>query len=151
MPVRKTNLREFIFNPNAEEFQQQRSIATAERVVGTASGEERLGIAWVSKHPGSEDESVGVGMGWDGLGRLTPAIGNAGSTLADTLGTRSKNKRQHPRPFTEFFFLILTWYFLFLARVFHPYKSYLPTAKRITRNPPSRSAQRGGITRWGQR
>ena len=31
-----------------------------------AWGEERLGIAWVSKHPDSEDASVGVGMGWDG-------------------------------------------------------------------------------------
>ena len=33
--------------------------------MGTAWGEERLGIAWIRKHPDSEDESVGVGMGWD--------------------------------------------------------------------------------------
>ena len=47
-------------------FQKQRNIAIAESVVGAASGEERLGITWVSKHPDSEDDSVGVGMGWDG-------------------------------------------------------------------------------------
>ena len=27
--------------------------------------EERLDIAWVSKHPDKEDESVGVRGGWD--------------------------------------------------------------------------------------
>ena len=47
-------------------FQKQRSIATAESVMGAAWGEERLGITWVSKHPDREDESVGIGMGWDG-------------------------------------------------------------------------------------
>ena len=39
-----------------------------------AWGEERLGIACVSKHHDSEDESVGVGMGWDGW--TQPFIGN---------------------------------------------------------------------------
>ena len=34
--------------------------------MGTVWGEERLDIAWVSKHPDSEDESVGVGVGLDG-------------------------------------------------------------------------------------
>ena len=33
--------------------------------MGTAWGE-KLGTAWVSKRPDSEDESVGVGMTWDG-------------------------------------------------------------------------------------
>ena len=46
--------------------QQKWGIATEEGVIGTAWGEERRGIAWVSKHHHSEDESVGVGMGWDG-------------------------------------------------------------------------------------
>ena len=45
---------------------QRSSIATAESVIGAAWGEERLGIAWVSKHHRSEDERVGVGIGWDG-------------------------------------------------------------------------------------
>ena len=44
---------------------QRGSIATAESVIlGAAWGEERLGIAWVSKHHNSEDERVGIGMGW---------------------------------------------------------------------------------------
>jgi len=48
-------------------FQKQRvSIATAESAMRAAWGEDKLGIAWVSKHPDSEDASVGVGMGWDG-------------------------------------------------------------------------------------
>ena len=34
--------------------------------MGTVGREERLDIAWVSKHPESKDESVGVGVGWDG-------------------------------------------------------------------------------------
>ena len=51
--------------PRSSFQQQRRSIATAESVMGTAWGEERLGIAWIRKHPDSEDESVGVGMGWD--------------------------------------------------------------------------------------
>ena len=45
---------------------QRRNIATAESVLGAAWEEERLGIVWVSRHPDSEDESFGVGMGWDG-------------------------------------------------------------------------------------
>ena len=37
--------------------------------MGAAWGEESLGTAWKNegKHLDSEDESVGVGMGWDGL------------------------------------------------------------------------------------
>ena len=36
--------------------------------MGAAWGEESLGIAWENEgqHLDSEDESVGVGMGWDG-------------------------------------------------------------------------------------
>ena len=34
--------------------------------MGTAWGEERLDIACVSEHLDSEDEGVGVGVGWDG-------------------------------------------------------------------------------------
>ena len=45
---------------------KRRNIATAESAMGAAWREERLDIAWVSKHPDSEDESVGVGVGWDG-------------------------------------------------------------------------------------
>ena len=45
---------------------QRRNIATAEIAMGTVWKEERLDIAWVSKHSDSEDESVGVGVGWDG-------------------------------------------------------------------------------------
>ena len=59
----------FVFNPympRSSFHKQRRSIATAESVMGTAWGEEKLDIAWVSKHPDSEDASVGVGMGWDG-------------------------------------------------------------------------------------
>ena len=52
--------------PRSSFQKQRRSIATAESVMGAAWGEERLSITWVSKHPDSEDESVGVGMGWDG-------------------------------------------------------------------------------------
>ena len=53
--------------PRSSFQKQRRSIATAESVMGTAGGEERLGITWVSKHPDSEeDESVGVRMGWNG-------------------------------------------------------------------------------------
>ena len=47
-------------------FQKQRNIATAESAMGIVWREESLDIAWVSKHPDSEDESVGVGVGWDG-------------------------------------------------------------------------------------
>ena len=57
---------------------QRGSIATAEsEIIGAAWGEERLGIAWVSKRHNSEDQRVGVGMGC-GLGRLNAAIGNEG-------------------------------------------------------------------------
>ena len=45
------------------------SIASAESVIGVEWGEERRGIAWVSKHHGSEDERAEVGMGC-GLRRL---------------------------------------------------------------------------------
>ena len=45
---------------------QRSSIATAESVMGAAWGEERLGIAWVSKHHNSKDDRVGVGRGWAG-------------------------------------------------------------------------------------
>ena len=45
---------------------QRGSVATAESLVGAAWGEERLGIAWVSKHHNSKDERIGVGMGWAG-------------------------------------------------------------------------------------
>ena len=55
--------------PRSSFQKQRRSIATAESVMGTAGGEERLGITWVSKHPDSEDESVRLEMGWDGLHR----------------------------------------------------------------------------------
>ena len=48
-------------------FQKQgRNITTAESAMGKVWREDRLDIAWVSKHPDSEDESVGVGVGWDG-------------------------------------------------------------------------------------
>ena len=40
-------------------------MATAESIMRAAWGEERLDITWVSKHPDSEDESVGVGVVWD--------------------------------------------------------------------------------------
>ena len=40
-----------------------------------AWGEDRLGIAWVRKHPDSKDTLC---RGWDGLGRLNPAVGNEG-------------------------------------------------------------------------
>ena len=43
---------------------QRSSIGTAESVIGAAWGEERLRIAWVSKHHDSEDENIGIGMGW---------------------------------------------------------------------------------------
>ena len=43
---------------------QRSGIATAESVIGAAWGE--VGIAWVSKHHGREDERVGDGLGWDG-------------------------------------------------------------------------------------
>ena len=58
----------FIFNPDAmSSFQKQRrNIATAESAMGTVRREERLDIAWVGKHHDSGDESVGVGVGWDG-------------------------------------------------------------------------------------
>ena len=46
---------------------QTRSIATAEsKILGAAWGEERLDTAWVSENHDSDDESVGVGMDWDG-------------------------------------------------------------------------------------
>ena len=48
--------------PRSSFRKQRRSITTAESVKGAAWGEELLGITWVSKHPDSEDESVGVGM-----------------------------------------------------------------------------------------
>ena len=51
--------------PRSSFQKQRRSITTAESVMGVAWGEERLGITWISKHPDSEDDSVGVGMGWD--------------------------------------------------------------------------------------
>ncbi|CAM9103261.1 unnamed protein product [Laminaria digitata] len=51
--------------PRSSFPKQSRSIATAESVMGTAWGEEKPDIAWVRKHPDSEDASVGVGMGWD--------------------------------------------------------------------------------------
>ena len=60
----------FIFNPDAKELfpKQRRNIMNiiSESAMGTVWREERLGIAWVSKHPDSEDESIGVGVGWDG-------------------------------------------------------------------------------------
>ena len=34
--------------------------------MGTVWREEKMDIACVRKHPDSEDESVGVGVGWDG-------------------------------------------------------------------------------------
>ena len=52
---------------------QRSGIATAESVSGAAWEEERLGIAWVSKHHHGEDGRVEVGMGWAGT-----AIGNEG-------------------------------------------------------------------------
>ena len=60
----------FVFFSSFRSFlllaKQRSSIATAESVIAAAWGEERLGIAWVSKHHNSEDERVGVGMGGDG-------------------------------------------------------------------------------------
>ena len=58
----------FIFNPMLRSsFQKQRrNIATAESAMSTVWREEKLDIQWVSKHPDSEDESIGVGVGWDG-------------------------------------------------------------------------------------
>ena len=65
----------FIFNPDAEEFipkaeeehrhsGERYGYSAAESAMGTVWREERLDIAWVSQHPDSEDESVGVGVGW---------------------------------------------------------------------------------------
>ena len=58
----------FVFNPDAEEFApkaEEEHRHSGERN-GCAWGKEKLGITWVSKHPDSEDDSVGVGMGWNG-------------------------------------------------------------------------------------
>ena len=58
----------FIFNPDAEEFipkAEEEHHHSGERY-GYSLGEERLDIAWVSKHPDSEDDNVGVEVGWDG-------------------------------------------------------------------------------------
>ena len=59
-----------LFSPSFLSFfllaKQSGSIAIGESVIGAAWGEERLGIAWVSKHHDSEDERVGVRLGWDG-------------------------------------------------------------------------------------
>ena len=52
--------------PRSSFRKQRKSIATAENVMDAAWGQERVGITWVRKHPDIEDESVGVGMGWDG-------------------------------------------------------------------------------------
>ena len=52
--------------PRSSFQKQRRNIATADSALGTVWREERLDIAWVSKHPDIEDESVGVGVGWDG-------------------------------------------------------------------------------------
>ena len=52
--------------PRSSFQKQRRNIATAESAMGTVWREERLDIAWVSKHPDSEDETVGVGVDWDG-------------------------------------------------------------------------------------
>ena len=54
----------FIFNPEAEEFHPKAEDDNrhADSAMGTAWGGERLGIAWVSKHSDSEDESFGVGV-----------------------------------------------------------------------------------------
>ena len=58
----------FFFNPDAEEFipKQRRSTAIAESAMVTVWREERLGVTGVSKHPDSEDESIGDGVDWDG-------------------------------------------------------------------------------------
>ena len=42
-----------------------KSVGTVESVMGAAWGGKRLGIAWVSEHPNSGDESVGARVGWD--------------------------------------------------------------------------------------
>ena len=39
--------------------------------MGTVWRGERLDIAWVSKHPDSEEESVRVRVGWDGWAQLS--------------------------------------------------------------------------------
>ena len=52
--------------PRSSFQKQRRNIATAESAMGAVWREERLDIAWVSKHPDSEDESVGDGVDWDG-------------------------------------------------------------------------------------
>ena len=57
----------FVFTPMPRSlFRKQKGIATTESEMGAAWGEESLGIAWVSKHPDSKDESVEVGMSWVG-------------------------------------------------------------------------------------
>ena len=52
--------------PRSSFQKQMRTIATAESDMSTVLSEERLDIAWVSKDRDSEDESVGVGVGWHG-------------------------------------------------------------------------------------
>ena len=53
----------FLFYLPAKE---KRNLCTAESAICAARGEERLDIAWESINYDSEDESVVVGMGWDG-------------------------------------------------------------------------------------
>ena len=58
----------FIFNPDVDDFTpkaEEEHRYSGERL-GVVWREERLDIAWVSKRPDSDDESVGVGAGWDG-------------------------------------------------------------------------------------
>ena len=50
--------------PRSSFQKERRNIATAESAIDTVWTEKKLDIAWVSKHPNSEDESVGVGVGW---------------------------------------------------------------------------------------
>ena len=58
----------FVFNPDAEEFvpkaEEEHRHSGERNECSLGRGE--AGITWVSKRPDSEDESVGVGMGWDG-------------------------------------------------------------------------------------
>lgn len=41
-------------------------MTTTKSVIDTDWREERLGIVWITKHSDSEEEIVGVKMGWDG-------------------------------------------------------------------------------------
>ena len=58
----------FIFNPDAEEFipKAEEEHRHSGQRFGYSVERGEAGLAWVSKYPDREDESVGVGVGWDG-------------------------------------------------------------------------------------